>query len=89
MAEVSIGAGLENDDEALQQAVLEKLPKELAYYATAFSKAASNVLPPHRKGVDHQIELETDAERVLSTSPLYNMSLDQLELTKAYLEDYL
>ena len=47
MAEVSTGAGLENDDKALQQAMLEKLPKELAYYAAAFSKAASNILLPH------------------------------------------
>ena len=47
VAEVSMGAGLENDNEALQQAVLEKLPKELAYYAAAFSKAASNILLPY------------------------------------------
>ena len=47
MAEVSTGAGLENDDKALQQAVLEKLPKELAHHAATFSKAASNILLPY------------------------------------------
>ena len=47
VAEVSIGVGLENNNKALQQAMLEKLPKELAYYATTFSKAASNILLPY------------------------------------------
>ena len=52
-----------------------------------FLKRDSNVLPLHRDGVDYNIKLT--AKNTLSSSPLYSMSLKQLKLVKAYLDDYL
>ena len=53
-----------------------------------FSKKDSDVLPPHRDGVDHKIIL-TDSTDKLAKSPLYSMSLEQLRLLKLYLEEHL
>ena len=78
---------LPNDEEALRQLVEEKLPATYKEFADVFSKAASDELPPRRHGVDHDIVLE--AENNLAPSPLYSMSLEQLELVKDYLQDHL
>ena len=75
------------DEEQLRQLIQQKLPEVYQEHADVFSKAASDELPPHRKGVDHDIVLE--GENTLATSPLYSMSLEQLQLVKAYLEDHL
>lgn len=64
------------------------VPPQYADYADVFSKAESNVLPPHRS-YDHKIILEGDGERALKYSPLYKMSLDELEAVKAYILDNL
>ena len=48
---------------------------------------ASDQLPLHKDKVDHNIILED--ENNLTPSPLYSMSLEQLELVKSYLEDHL
>ena len=76
-------------DEQLRQLIAEKLPSPGYAGATLahFSKKDSDVLPPHRDGVDHNIELI--AENTLSSSPLYSMSLEQLQLVKDYLDDHL
>jgi hypothetical protein len=82
--------GLELDDEELRQLIAEKLPQGLQRHAKVFSKAASDQLPPHRPGVDHKIEIDdNDPATTLAKSPLYNMSLEQLELVKSYLEEHL
>jgi hypothetical protein len=44
-----------------------------------FSKAASDILPPHRS-YDHKIILEK--ENTLTYSPLYKISLEELETLK-------
>ena len=46
------------------------------------------MLPPYHKGVDHNIVLKSSS-RELAPSPLYNISLEQLELVKAYLQEHL
>jgi len=76
-------------EEELHQLLAEKLPSPGYAGATLahFSKKDSDVLPPHREGVDHQIELTS--KNTLASSPLYSMSLEQLELVKSYLEDHL
>ena len=79
---------LANDEDELRRIIEEKLPDVYAAYTDVFSKHASDTLAPHRKGVDHDIVLEGDDQR-LAPSPLYNMSLEQLELVKAYLEEHL
>ena len=80
--------GLEMDGDELRQLIAEKLPPNLNEYGHVFSKAASDELPPHREGVDHDIVLTGDLSE-LGTSPLYTMSLDQLKLMKEYLHDHL
>jgi transposase InsO family protein len=66
---------------------LSRIPESYTQYLDVFSKAASDQLPPHRL-YDHQIHLETD-EKELTYSPLYKMSLEELEATKRYLLDNL
>ena len=48
------------DEPANEAEVDQKLPTYLQEYRSAFSKAASDELPPHRL-YDHKIELESDA----------------------------
>jgi hypothetical protein len=81
---------LENPEAEVQQMLEEKLPAPGWAGATLahFSKQDSNQLPPHRPGVDHTITL-TDTLDKLSTSPLYSMSLEQLEVLRNYVEDHL
>ena len=45
-------------------------------------------LPPHRPGIDHQIELTTPDEKI-PWGPLYNMSRDELLVLRATLNDLL
>jgi predicted aspartyl protease len=65
------------------------VPEEYQEFMDVFSKKASNVLPPHRT-YDHRIELE-DGKSVndVGYAPLYNMSRDELEEVKRYVEDNL
>jgi hypothetical protein len=80
---------LEKKEEELRQIIQEKLP--LPSYARAtlahFLKRDSDVLPPHRDGVDHNIKLT--AKNTLLPSLLYSMSLKQLKLVKTYLNNHL
>jgi len=46
------------------------------------------MLPLYREGVDHDIVLKGSSSD-LAPSPLYNMSLEQLELVKVYLQEHL
>ena len=56
-------------------------------YKNIFSKTTSNILPPYREGVDHNIIFEEN--NTLSPNLLYNISLDQLEMVKNYLKNHL
>lgn len=64
------------------------IPPEYEDYADVFSKAESDILPPHRL-YDHKITLEGDGEKALKYSPLYKMSLEELETVKKYITDNL
>jgi len=79
----------EDPEAELRRLIEEKLPRPGYAGATLahFSKKDSDELPPYRKDVDHKIELIS--ENTLTTSPLYSMSLEQLELVKSYLDDHL
>ena len=61
---------------------LAQVPEAYHDYMDVFSKAASDLLPPHRS-YDHKIILEK--ENTLTYSPLYKMSLEELETLKQYL----
>ena len=71
----------------LNQRVKKKLPHQYWEFAEVFSKVASDQLPLHKEKVNYNIILKD--ENNLTSSPLYSMSLKQLELVKAYLEDHL
>ena len=64
------------------------IPQEFSAWKHVFSKAASDVLPPHRP-YDHKLELEGEGEKALKYSPLYKMSTSELEAVKAYISDNL
>lgn len=65
-----------------------KIPQEFSDFADVFSKAESDILPPHRS-YDHKIILEGDGEKGLKYSPLYRMSLNELETVKKWIVDNL
>ena len=71
----------------LNQRVKKKLPYQYWEFTEVFSKVASDQLPLHKDKVDHNIILKD--ENNLTSSPLYSMSLKQLKLVKAYLENHL
>jgi len=64
------------------------IPPEYADWTHVFSKAESDILPPHRS-YDHSIELEGEGEKALKYSPLYKMSAVELEAVKEYITDNL
>ena len=74
---------LEETDEECVRRVLPTIYRE---YQDMFSKAASDLLPPHRS-YDHKIELTTDNN--LKFSPLYGHSSEELKILKQYLIDNL
>ena len=78
---------LKKDKKIIKRLIQKKLPVKYREYKSVFSKAASNTLPPHQEGVDHNIIFKED--NTLSPSPLYNISLDQLEMIKDYLKNHL
>src|SRR5579871_3836728 len=63
------------------------MPSHLQAYRDVFQKVKADELPPHREGVDYDIQLES--ENILSTKPLYSMSIEHLKLMKEYLEEHL
>lgn len=67
---------------------IENVPSKYSDFYSVFSKEESNKLPPHRPH-DHKIVLEPGAEKELTYSPLYKMSLTELEVVKQYLIDNL
>ena len=73
-------------EEDWDKAVRKLLPPEYWDYTDVFSKAESDKLPPHRP-YDHKIDLESS--NTLGYSPLYKMSLVELEVVKQYLIDNL
>jgi hypothetical protein len=66
--------------------VARRLPAEYQDLPDVFSQADSDELPPHRT-IDHKIVLEQ--ENSLGFSPLYHMSLAELQTVKQYLLDNL
>ena len=69
-----------------QDLVASKLPAKYQDLADVFSKSDSDELPPHRT-IDHKIVL--DQENSLGFTPLYHMSLAELQTVKQYLLDNL
>jgi hypothetical protein len=76
----------ETDEETDKERVARVLPEIYKDYQDVFSKAASDVLPPHRS-YDHKIELTGDND--LKFSPLYGHFSEELKILKQYLIDNL
>ncbi len=69
-----------------------KLPAEYQDFLTLFDHKKADQLPPFRKGVDHEINLETDPNgRELEPpyGPMYNMSRDELLVLRKTLTELL
>lgn len=79
---------LPDDEDLLKQAALEIVPQEYhAEYLDVFSKVEADKLPLYRP-VDYRIELEKEVSE-LGYSPLYKMSLKELEICRNYVLDQL
>ncbi len=64
-----------------------KLPSYLSDFAPLFSPTEANKLPPHRPGLDHEINLVPGA--VPPCGRQYNMSQDELDVLQKYLVENL
>jgi hypothetical protein len=73
-------------EEAIEIDPKSILPQEFYDYLDVFSRQAADKLPPHRYA-DHHIVVEGDSK--LGHAPLYNMSREELDLVKKYIEDNL
>jgi len=72
--------------------VLASLPREYQEYIDAFDPDKIASLPPHRPGIDIEIQLEKDAEgkdKEVPWGPLYGMSRDELLVLRKELTSYL
>ena len=74
------------EDKETAEELEQKLPEAYKDYIDVFSKAASNVLPPHRQ-YDHRIQLTGELPNYYS--PLYKQTAEELQATKQYLLDNL
>ena len=80
---------LEEHELSPDELVAKHLPKQYQHQEDVFSKEASDKLPPHRH-IDHKIKLRQDVDaNQLGFSPLYRMTLDELEAMKKYLDENL
>jgi hypothetical protein len=78
--------GLEEDKEEIRQRILNTVPPKYHNYRDVFSKAKSDRLPPLRPRVDHKIDLiPGTAPKELKFSPLYKLSLEELEAYRQYI----
>jgi predicted aspartyl protease len=70
----------------------KKLPPQYHEYLDAFDRSIADRLPPHRRGVDHSIQLEKDSqgrEHEVPWGPLYNMSREELIVLRKTLTELL
>lgn len=84
---------LEKQDPVINKEIVRKrLPKELVDLESFFDDDEGLVLPPHRPGRDHAIDLKKDdQDRDLNVpwGPLYGMSRDELLVLRKTLTDLL
>ena len=74
------------DELTNEELIAQKLPRQYSEYTDVFSKAASDILAPHRE-YDLKIELEKDYD--LRFSPLYQHTAEELQTCKQYLVENL
>ncbi len=85
----TIQGGLpDTKSDEVRRLITEKLPLYLADYADVCSKTNSDVLPPSRS-YDHKIKFKDPSKPFQNISPLYQMSMEHLQLLKEYLQENL
>ncbi len=72
----------------VRKLITKKLPLYLADYVDICSKTNSDVLPPSRS-YDHKIKFKDPSKSFQNISPLYQMSMEHLQLFKEYLQENL
>jgi hypothetical protein len=77
---------LHYDKDKLEIDLKTALPREFHSFLDVFSKQAADTLPPHRL-YDHHITLEGEVKP--GYAPLYNMSQEELNQVRIYLEENL
>lgn len=78
------------DSQELIDMALKKVPKRYHHLLRTFSKAESDKLAPHRDGIDLKITINDGcSSNDLGFSPLYKMSLEELEIAKQYIMENL
>ncbi|CAJ2504095.1 Uu.00g114890.m01.CDS01 [Anthostomella pinea] len=75
---------LNDDDNDLRRKAEELVPRQYHDHLDVFSKVRSDELSPSRPGVDHKIDLVGKPED-LGYSPLYKMSLEEMEACRKYI----
>ncbi len=79
----------DKETEDVKTLIAKKLPAYLQDYADVCSKVLSDELPPNRAS-DHKIKLTNEEYgKALIMSPIYQMSLEHLQLLKEYLQENL
>ena len=71
-----------------EELIAQKLPSQYTDFKDVFSKAASDMLAPHRL-YDLKITLDKEKANTLGFSPLYQHSLEELKACKQYLVENL
>jgi hypothetical protein len=64
------------------------ISSEYHYFLNVFSKKKTNILSSHKKH-DHRIKFEKDYEFDHEYASLYNLSKEELQLMKKYLNEHL
>ena len=77
---------LKNNKKIIKRLIQKKLPIKYKKYKNIFLKTILDILPPYQEKVNYNIILKED--NTLSPNPLYNISLDQLEIVKNYLKNH-
>ena len=64
-----------------REEIMERLPRHYTEFIDVFDPIKANTLPPHRPGIDQEIQIEKDEtgnDRTVPWGPLYNMSRQEL-----------
>lgn len=88
MIEDKLAESMPRDDHDLRQKAVNAIPSEYHDFLDVFSKAESDDMPPYRPQVDHKIDV-TGRPEDLGYSPLYKLSLEELEAARKYITENL
>ena len=88
MIEDKVAKSMPRDERSLHEKAVDVIPNGYHDYLDIFSKAESDDMPPFRPQVDHKIDVSGSPED-LGYSPLYRLSLQELEAARKYITENL